>query len=184
MPYSEFDGGSSSETVSSSCCSRKTCINILRGLLVFWLVLLTGGVLLLAFLPDTVANAIHGEPTKPTPAGITNFVGIGYNIISGNPEGGDVRLGGIDPGFMVTRPILKLTYDDGQLTSDLKYQVPDQVVFTPRSSCVKTSAQETVYGTQSYIKKISVDVKWSGTLHTPMRSVLLMYEYLVFHSFL
>lgn len=45
-----------------------------------------------------------------TPAGIRNFVGIGYNIIDGNPEGGDL-LGGVDPGLLTNRPILKLTYD-------------------------------------------------------------------------
>ena len=119
--------------------------------------------LVVALGPDKIMIGPRG-PTKPTPIGITNFVGIGYNIISGNPEGGDMYLGGVDPGFLVTRPIFKLTYDDGQVTSDLEYQVPDQVVFSPRSSCVKTSAQETVYGTESYTKRISVDVEMSGEL--------------------
>ena len=122
------------------------------------------GILVAVILPllhqDT--TDVPPGPTKPTPVGITNFVGIGYNIIGGNPEGGDIHLGGVDPGFLVTRPVLKLTYNDGLVTSDLQYQVPDQVVFTPRSSCVKTSEQETVFGTESYINRISVDVSMSG----------------------
>ena len=121
------------------------------------------GVIVLALRPDDTDMGPHG-PTKPTPVGITNFVGVGYNIINGNPEGGDIHIGGVDPGFLVTRPILKLTYKDGLVTSDLRYQVPDQVVFTPRSSCVRTSSQETVYGTESYIHRISVDVTMSGEL--------------------
>ena len=105
-------------------------------------------------------------PAKPTPVGITNFVGIGYNVINGNPQGGDMYIGGVDPGFLVTRPILKLTYNDGLNTSDLLYQVPDQVVFSPRSSCVRTSSQEVVYGTESYTHRISVDVSMSGKLYS------------------
>ena len=122
----------------------------------------------IALVPDKEPNESQAvEPTppakyKPTPVGISNFVGIGYNIISGNPEGGDLHTGGVDPGFLVTRPIFKLTYNDVQLTSDLQYQVPDQVVFTPRSSCVSTSSHDTVYGTESYVNKLSVDVSVSG----------------------
>ena len=75
---------------------------------------------------DDLSDITNEEPL-PTPAGIRNFLGVGYNIIDGNPEGGDIYLGGVDPGLLVTRPILKLTYEENQLTSDLQYIVPDQV---------------------------------------------------------
>ena len=75
---------------------------------------------------DDLPDITDGEPL-PTPTGIRNFIGVGYNIIDGNPEGGDIYLGGVDPGLLVTRPILKLTYEENQLTSDREYIVPDQV---------------------------------------------------------
>ncbi|XP_071507091.1 uncharacterized protein [Diadema antillarum] len=112
-------------------------------------------------IDDHIEPQAVGDP-KPTPVGISNFVGIGYNIIDGNPEGGDIYLGGVDPGLLVTRPVLKLTYDDGTLTADREYVVPDQVVFTPRSSCASVTTQQTFYGMESYIEKISVDVEQSS----------------------
>ena len=124
---------------------------------------LASGLIYSALKPDEVME-VEEVRTKPAPVGVTNFIGIGYNLIDGNPEGGDMSDGGVDPGFLTTRRVFGLTYDDEHLTSDLQYQVPDQVVFTPRSSCVRTSEQETVYGTESYTKKISVDVSMSGNL--------------------
>eukprot|EP00057_Strongylocentrotus_purpuratus_P035074 XP_797600.2 PREDICTED: uncharacterized protein LOC593009 [Strongylocentrotus purpuratus] len=114
---------------------------------------------------DDLPDITDGEPL-PTPTGIRNFIGVGYNIIDGNPEGGDIYLGGVDPGLLVTRPILKLTYDENQLTSDREYIVPDQVLFSPRSSCVTTETQQTFYGTETYVEKISVDMKESGRVKT------------------
>ena len=119
-------------------------------------------------VPIETSNTSNGKdqdvfgPPSQAPIGINNFVGIGYNILEGNPEGGDLYLGGVDPGLLVTRPIFQLTYNNHQLTSDREYLIPDQVAFTPRSSCVTTKSQETFYGTESYIKRISVDVRMSG----------------------
>ena len=64
---------------------------------------------------------------EPTPSGVT-FIGIGYNILDGNPEGGDSGSGGVDPGLLVSRRVFELTYDDEKLSSDLQYRVPDQVI--------------------------------------------------------
>ena len=43
----------------------------------------------------------------PTPHGLY-YLGVGYNIITGNPEGGDLNNGGIDPGPLVTRRIFQV----------------------------------------------------------------------------
>ena len=123
---------------------------------------LASGLIYIALKPDEVME-VEEVRTKPAPVGVTNFIGIGYNLIDGNPEGGDVSTGGVDPGFLVSRPILKLTYHDSQLTSDLEYQVPDQVVFAPRTSCSMTSSHQTVFGMSSYVKKLSIDVGVSGS---------------------
>ena len=97
----------------------------------------------------------------PAPGGVT-FLGVGYNILIGNPEGGDVNTGGVDPGLLTTRKIFKLTYDENNLSNDLKYQVPDEVVFAPRDSCVNTKTQEVFFGTKSYQDKVGVDISESS----------------------
>ena len=139
---------------------RKTFI-VTTVIIVCYLLALTVALIVVALQPDDVMEVAE-VPSRPAPVGVTNFIGIGYNIIDGNPEGGDLFAGGVDPGFLVSRPILKLTYSDGRLTSDLEYQLPDQVVFTPRSSCVMTSSQQTVFGMESYVNKFSLDVGASG----------------------
>ena len=39
---------------------------------------------------------------------VLDSIGVGYNILTGNPDGTDWRHGGEDPGLLVTRRILKL----------------------------------------------------------------------------
>lgn len=39
----------------------------------------------------------------------SRFIGLGYNILLGNPDGGDLSLTGVDPGLKSTRHVLKLT---------------------------------------------------------------------------
>lgn len=47
-----------------------------------------------------------GEHAKPPNA--IYSVGVGYNILYGNPVGTDWRHGGEDPGLLVTKQILSL----------------------------------------------------------------------------
>ncbi len=113
------------------------------------------------YLIDPVLDdsEITADPL-PAPGGVT-FLGIGYNILIGNPEGGDVNTGGVDPGLLTTRKIFKLTYDENNLSNDLRYLVPDEVVFAPRESCVNTKTQEVFFGTKSYQEKVGVDISES-----------------------
>ena len=66
--------------------------------------------------------------------------------------------GGVDPGLLSTRKVFHLTYDENNLSNDMKYLVPDQVVFAPRDSCYESETQEVFHGTKSYQKKIGLEI--------------------------
>ena len=97
----------------------------------------------------------------PTPSAIT-FIGIGYNILEGNPEGGELGSGGVDPGLLVSRRIFELSYDESKVSSDSVYRVPDEVSFVSRDSAFTSSSRTTFHGTQSYASKLSAQVDVSG----------------------
>lgn len=99
------------------------------------------------------------EGQEPTPTGV-RFVGVGYNIVDGNPEGGEGNNGGVDPGLLSTRQILSLTYNEARSTNG--FLVPDEVTFSPRQSCVKESSHSTFFGTKSYQDSLSISVDVSG----------------------
>ena len=83
------------------------------------------------------------------PEGI-NFLGVGYNLLEGNPDGA-LSSGGIDPGLLLTRKIL-----------DMKYESYKPVVFVGRSSCKTEATKEVIYSSKSYKKKLEVDVQAEG----------------------
>ncbi|XP_041452750.1 uncharacterized protein LOC121405848 [Lytechinus variegatus] len=105
----------------------------------------------------------------PTPSGI-NFIGIGYDIIDGNPEG-SYGIGGVDPGLLVTRRIFKMTHDLSKTSSDNMYSVPDEVKFIHRSSAVTSSTHTTFYGESSYASKLSAQVDVAGSYENAFASV-------------
>ena len=90
-----------------------------------------------------------------------HFVGVGYNLLKGNPEG-DARYGGVDPGLLITRKIFQLTWNTNKTTVDNRFSVPDQVTFAPRLSCVTTYKKDVFSGSKSYQEKLNVDVQVSG----------------------
>ena len=98
---------------------------------------------------------------QQTPKGL-HFVGVGYNLLEGNPEGGDVSNGGVDPGLLFTRKVFKLTWKQQKVTVDNKFLIPDQVSFAPRESCVTTNKKEVFSGSKSYQDKLNLDVDSSG----------------------
>jgi len=114
-----------------------------------------------------VAMVTHAA--EPAPKGL-HFIGVGYNLLRGNPEGGNLRIGGIDPGLLTTRKIFKLSYDTKKLSVDRKYEVPDQVRFAPRASCVEAESKDVVSGAESYQRELSVDVAASAGYESIMTS--------------
>ena len=91
-----------------------------------------------------------------------HYIGVGYNLLEGNPEGGAVSSGGVDPGLLFTRKVFKLTWDTNKVSMDGSTSLPDQVSFAPRQSCMKTNSKEVVTGSKSYQDKLNVDVSASG----------------------
>ena len=106
-----------------------------------------------------VAGVCHA--LRDSPKGL-HFVGVGYNLLKGNPEGGEVSNGGVDPGLLFTRKIFKLTWSENKVTVDNKYNIPDQVSFAPRASCVISNKKEVFSGSKSYQEKLNADVDVSG----------------------
>ena len=105
-------------------------------------------------------------------------MGIGYNLLKANPEGGGLSRGGVDTGLLITRKIFKLTYEKNKKSTDLVYLVPDQVSFAPRSSsnCLEKGQTEVVTGTKSYQDELKVDVKADGKskneFHVDLRKIV------------
>ena len=83
------------------------------------------------------------------------FIGVKYDLLKGNPEG-KTSLGGADPGFELTRKILKLTTNDGEV-------VPEQICFEGRDSKVTEKSNRVFGGTKRYQEKLNLDVKAEGT---------------------
>ncbi len=79
------------------------------------------------------------------------LVGIGYNIIYGNPDGDD-DLAGRDPGLKYNYHILDITYDEGKsvIIEETEYCVPDQVTTVPLTSCSYDEETYLFSGTASY----------------------------------
>lgn len=55
-------------------------------------------------------NAIEETDQLTT---ITRYVGVGYNLLRGSPDG-DFERGGVDPGILSTGVIFEFTYDKGK----------------------------------------------------------------------
>lgn len=122
------------------------------------------------FITLGVAVVTHATEDVATAKGL-KFIGVGYNILKGNPDGGQLSLGGVDPGLLSTRKIFKLTWDTNKTSVDGLYRVPDEVVFVHRSSCVNTTTNEVFSGAKSYQDKLKVDVKASADYDAGLWSV-------------
>ena len=114
------------------------------------------------FLAIFGAAVVTGQDGSLTAPSGVSFVGIGYNIVEGNPEGDDKKHGGIDHGLLVSRKIFSLIYKTNKLTDG--YKVPDQIAFSSRLSCVedKETKASIVFDSKSYQSKLKADVEASG----------------------
>ncbi|XP_041464192.1 uncharacterized protein LOC121415136 [Lytechinus variegatus] len=119
-------------------------------------------VILMMFIINEMKNFTEAAGPLPMPNGI-RFLGIGYNILTGNPEGGDLSSGGVDPGLLVTRKFFQMTNKKNKLSHNNKYRIPDQVVFEPRDSAKTDHSKKTFYGAASYASKLSANVEVTGT---------------------
>ena len=94
---------------------------------------------------------------------ITRYVGIGYNLLKGSPDG-DFILGGADPGVLTTKMVFAFTYQEKKESyfSDEVVQVPDQVSFQPIVSCSKRNKASVYSGEKSYQKSLNYGIDAKG----------------------
>lgn len=81
-----------------------------------------------------------------------HYIGVGYNLLTGNPDGSLVSNGGVDPGLFYTRKILEVTDHDS----------PKRVQIEHRHSCANQNSTSMYFGTKSYQDKLKLGVKTSG----------------------
>lgn len=81
-----------------------------------------------------------------------HYIGVGYNMLTGNPDGSLVTNGGVDPGLLYTRKILEVTGHDS----------PMRVQIEHRHSCAQQNTTSMYFGTKSYQDKLKMNFKSSG----------------------
>ena len=91
-----------------------------------------------------------------------NYLGVGYNLLKGNPDGGAASKDGSDPGLFPTRRIFELTWYQKKMSDDKRYKVPDQVRYYEHSSCAESTTFQMFTGTKSYQQNLKSDVKGEG----------------------
>ena len=91
-----------------------------------------------------------------------NYLGVGYNLLKGNPDGGATSQDGSDPGLLPTRRIFELTWNQNKMSDDKRYKVPDQARYYEHSSCVETTTSQMFTGGRSYQQNLLSDVKGEG----------------------
>ncbi|XP_053406245.1 uncharacterized protein LOC123545505 isoform X2 [Mercenaria mercenaria] len=101
----------------------------------------------------------NGQNTIPA---VLNSVGVGYNILRGNPDGTDWRNGGEDPGLLVTRRILKLESEPGS--------VPNQLVYVRHDSCQSSATDRLIYSPKTYQDHLGHRVSFAGTLFPDLQA--------------
>ena len=95
---------------------------------------------------------------------MTRYAGMGYNLLSGNPEG-ERTYGGKDPGLMTTRFIVEHTFGGQNPPATFKQQsleIPDQVEFTISDSCTTKDRANAYSGQTSYKNELSLSIEASG----------------------
>lgn len=82
----------------------------------------------------------------------SRFIGLGYNILLGNPDGGDLSLAGVDPGLKSTRHVL-------QFTSSTARKLIDS---DNKTYCTNHSSTSVFFGGMSYQTYLMGDVTTFG----------------------
>ncbi|XP_062501798.1 uncharacterized protein LOC134178898 [Corticium candelabrum] len=116
-------------------------------------------VFLVALVPSSAATC---TTSSLPPHGGLRFIGTGYNLLDGNPQGVH-SLGGIDPGFRDTYRVLQLTYDQQKISRDRQHSVADQVNTNERLSCSSSHERRAYTGVKGYQSDLSRSVDASAS---------------------
>ena len=93
---------------------------------------------------------------------IAYYMGVGYDLIKGNPDGDDFTTGGVDPGLRL-RYIFKLTDNSGTTLSPVSGVWPIQVGYSPPvHACSSVNEVNAFSGSKSYQSKLDVSVDAEG----------------------
>lgn len=84
-----------------------------------------------------------------------HYIGVGYNMIRGNPDGNFWAAGGDDPGLLSTRKVLTLSSYDA---------VPAEVVYEHHDQCRNTHEFSFFSDPKSYQNKLLERVQSSGKI--------------------
>ncbi|XP_071950864.1 uncharacterized protein [Antedon mediterranea] len=87
------------------------------------------------------------------------YLGVGYNLLYGNPDGD--LYDSSDSGINFDRRIFEFSYEEGKLTDDNLYYVPDEVIASNGESC--SSVTSVFYSPSSYQEKLNKDVGIDGS---------------------
>ena len=85
-------------------------------------ILQPSGIMLLVCL--CISVCLLTTSAAPTPEAL-HFIGVGYNVIRGNPDGNFWARGGDDPGLFSTRKILSLTSSNTSVINEIVYEHHD-----------------------------------------------------------
>jgi len=110
---------------------------------------------------DLGACAVDTTLNDPAIPGVTalEYLGIGYNLIEGNPRGSDITE--LDPGFR--SGVIKLEKSKNSLTSNNEFSVPLGVELRYLTSCEFSSKATEVSDVFDYQRRLSRESKFSAS---------------------
>lgn len=112
---------------------------------------------------ERVESKEASEESSDPLSGVTRYVGVGYNLLRGSPDG-DFDRGGIDPGIHRNLVVFEFTYNEGKTAyMNGPMSVPDQVNFQPSSSCSQNTKRTIYSGAKSYQKSLDFGLNAGGT---------------------
>lgn len=90
------------------------------------------------------------------------YIGVGYNLLRGNPDGNFWAAGGDDPGLLSTRKVLALSS---------QADVPGEIVYEFHDQCRQAHEFSLFYDPQSYQNKLLERITSSGTNNDALMTV-------------
>lgn len=106
-------------------------------------------------------SALFSSPpdTLSTLQGV-DYLGMGYDMIHGNPEGDEKTM--LDDGFR--QPVRKTSYTGVSLTRDNRYLTPDGSFSVPLRSCYKSEVMSDTSTESAYQNSLAIDVSVKGSI--------------------
>ncbi|KAL4221820.1 hypothetical protein ACF0H5_020074 [Mactra antiquata] len=114
--------------------------------------------LLFSIISNYYVHCQSGNNAVPS---AIHSVGVGYNLLYGNPMGSDLRHGGEDPGLLTTRHILHL---------DTEADTPYEIVYEHHSSCLHSSSEYLVYSPKSFQDHLKEGFTFAGTSYPSLQA--------------